>query len=402
MERNDDMKVEILGNQLKDKKIALLVTGGIAAYKIPSLVRHFRQYGAEVYVYQTEESKDYVTEKSLEWASQNNVVTKLTAGAEHLIENIDAYVIAPLTYNTLGKMANGIADNAVTTTFASALGRLESGLTSVLISPTMHGTMQNSIYKENLEKLISKGVKIIQPDMRMGKANMPDSHYIVLDAMREISKSSLKGKKILVTAGPIGGKIDDIRRMTNVFKGRLGIMIAEEAYMKGAEVRLILGDSGINYPKYIPTEQVEDFSEYREKVLECLAKEKYDIGIFSAAVADYIPEEKREGKIPSKGALNSIPLKQTTKVIEEVRNRFPELYMTTFKFEIGVSKEKLEEIARSRINQGYELVVANRGEDMKEKHNAIIMDKTGVISQPEDKKEIARKLIEILENKYQD
>lgn len=399
MERNDDMQIEKIGDNLEGKNIALLVTGGIAAYKCPSLIRHFRQYGANVIVYQTNESKHYVAERALEWASMNPVVSELSAATEHLNEGIDAYVVAPLTYNTLAKFSSGISDNAVTATFASALGRLEAGKTSILIAPAMHSSMQNSIYKENLERLKAKGIRVIEPDCRIGKANLPGIHYIVVEVIREISKSALKGKNILVTAGPIGGKIDSVRLMTNIFRGRLGVMIADEAYMRGANVRLLMGQGGTEAPAYINTAIAEDFDGYYSKVMGMLSEKHYDFGIFSAAVADYVPEEAIKGKIPSRGALKSIPVKQTLKVIKEVRKNFAGLFMATFKFEIGVSKERLEEIAKARVAEGYNLVVANRDEDMRESHNAIIADSTGIIAEPSSKKEIAVSLLNILERR---
>lgn len=399
MEKNDDAQIEKIGDNLEGKNIALLITGGIAAYKCPSLARHFRQYGANVIVYQTPESRNYVAERALEWASKNPVVSGLSAAAEHLHEGIDAYVVAPLTYNTLAKFSNGISDNAVTATFASALGRLEAGKTSIIIFPAMHSSMQNSIYKENLERLASKGIKVIEPEYRMGKANLPGMHHIVIEVIRQISTSALKGKNILVTAGPVGGKIDSVRLMTNIFRGRLGVMIADEAYMRGANVRLLMGQGSIEAPGYINTAIAGDFDEYYSKVMGMLSEKHYDFGIFSAAVADYVPEEAIKGKIPSKGALKSIPVKQTLKVIEEVRKNFAGLFMATFKFEIGVSKERLEEIAKTRAGKGYDLVVANRDEDMQEGHNAIIADSTGIIAEPSSKKEIAASLLNILEKK---
>lgn len=396
-----DRDVQLLGNHLEGKDIALLVSGGIAAYKSPSLVRHFRQYGANVHVYLTPEAREYVTERSLEWASTNPVISNLSSDAEHLRDSIDAYVIAPATYNTIGKFAQGIADNALTTTLTSALGRLEKCETSILLAPAMHGSMVNSVYRENIEKLVSKGIKVIQADDKWGKLNLPKSHYIVVQTIRELSDSKLKGKNILITAGPTPGRIDNVRLITNRFRGRLGINIADEAYMRGADVKLLLGAAGMQAPNYIDTTIIRDYHMYLSNVMEELEQKHVDIGIFSAAVADYIPTEVREGKIPSQGALKSIPLKDTIKVIKEVRNKFPELFMVTFKYEEGILKERLEEIAMQRVNQGYELVVANRGEDMTaDEHHSIIVDKSGVIARPSSKIDLAGSLLDTIEDKY--
>lgn len=394
-----DHEVIRLGNHLDDKKIALLVTGSIAAYKTPSLARHFRQYGAEVRVFLTEEAQKYVTGDSLEWASTNPAITRLSAKAEHLYE-FDAYVVAPATLNTIGQMADGKASNPVTTTLASGLGRLEQGRTSILIAPAMHRTLEhNPAHQQNLQKLESYGVKIIEPATKRGKAELPNTHTIVIKTIREISTSSLKGKRILVTAGPAPGRIDSVRLLTNRFRGRLGTKIADEAYMRGAEVTLILGPSGIQQPTYLDTTWIGDFHEYHSKVLDVIKQKSIDIGIFSASVADFIPKEVFDGKIPSQSVLQPIELIHTTKVIEEVRRKFPDLCMVTFKYEEKISREELEKIAESRVRQGYQLVVANRGEDMSPEgaYRGIIVDKKGVIGEPKSKQECATLLLDLLE-----
>ncbi len=394
-----DQEVVRLGAHLDGKRIALLATGSIAAYKTPSLVRHFRQYGADVHVYLTEEAKRYVTEDSLEWTSTNRVITRLSATAEHLYE-FDAYVVAPATLNTIGQMADGKASNAVTSTLASALGRLTKGATSILVSPAMHGTLEtNPAYQQNLKKLASYGVKIIEPRREYDKANLPSSHDIVVETIRELSLSPLKNKQILVTAGPTPGKIDSVRLVTNRFRGRLGIEIADEAYMRGADVRLILGPGDIDAPAYIDTILIRDFYEYHSRVLEVLSRDPIEIAIFSASVADHIPKEVFDGKIPSHDVFESIELKQTPKVIKEVRRKFPDLFMVTFKYEEKVSREELKEIARRRVGEGYQLVVANRGEDMTREgeYQGIIVDKNGVVAEPSSKKECARLVLDLLE-----
>jgi len=398
-ESQKDQDIIRLGGHLDNKKIALLVTGSIAAYKTPSLVRHFRQYGAVVHVYLTEEAQKYVTEDSLEWTSTNPVITRLSAKAEHLCE-FDAYVVAPATLNTIGQMADGKASNAVTSTLASALGRLERGSASILVAPAMHASLENNpAYQQNLRKLKSYNVKIIAPENKYGKANLPSSHNIVVETIRELSVSPLKRKRILITAGPAPGRIDSVRLVTNRFRGRLGIEIADEAYMRGADITLILGPSGIQQPTYLNTISIRDFHEYYSKVMDILKNNSIKIGIFSASVADYIPKEVFDGKIPSQSELQSIQLRQTPKVIKDVRQKFPNLLIVAFKYEEKISGEKLEKIAQSRVKQGYQLVIANRGEDMTlgGEYSSIIVDKNGVVAKPSSKKECATLLLDLLE-----
>lgn len=388
-----DQDVELLGNHLEGKKIALMVTGSISAYKIPSLVRHFRQYGAEVDVYLTEEAERYVAKEALEWTSEKSPIYELTSETEHLREDIDAYVLAPASENTIGKFAMGIGDNAVTTTLVSALGRLESGEASILVAPAMHGTMENSIYRENLDKLKGKGVRIIEPDYRQGKANLPSAHDLVVPTIRELSEDPLKGKKILINAGPTLGKIDNVRAITNIFRGRTGIKIAEEGYLRGADVKLIYGSGGLKVPDYIDTTKIKYFEEMYEEVMKEI--ENHEIGIFSAAISDYIPEKAVDGKIPS-GELEEIKLKQTQKIIKEVRDK-SDMYMVTFKLESDISVDELQDIGRKRLDEGYDVVVANRLEDMsKDSHKSYIMKRDGSITETETKKELSKKLLDLI------
>lgn len=395
-----DQDIIRLGPHLENRRIALLITGSIAAYKTPSLVRHFRQYGAEIQVYLTEEAKRYVTEDSLEWTSTNPVITKLSAKAEHLYEH-DAFVVAPATLNTIGQISDGKATNAVTATLASALGRLKQNNTSILMAPAMHGSMEdNPAFQQNLKRLKSFGVEIIRPDTRYGKANLPSPHNIVVETIRKLSKSTLKEKQILITAGPTPGKIDSVRILTNRFRGKLGITIADEAYLRGANVTLILGSGGIQAPDYLNTILIRDFYEYHSEVQDILEHKAMDIGIFSAAVADYIPSEVFDGKIPSQGALKLIRVKQTAKIVDEVRQKFPKLFMVIFKYEEKVSRDELIEIAQKRATQGYQLVVANRGEDMSSEggYRGIVVNRDGEVSESSSKKECAVLLLDLLEN----
>tara|TARA_Y100000310_G_scaffold341417_1_gene440489 strand:+ start:2294 stop:2923 length:630 start_codon:yes stop_codon:yes gene_type:complete len=199
-----DREVPQLGVELKDKNILLMVTGGIASYKMPSLVRRFREHGAFVRVYLSKSAANpetsFVSKNALVWAtgidaSDNPVVSELSPNSEHLVEPIDAYVVVPATYDIIGKFANGIADDVVSTTFASALGKLENKESSILINPTMHGSMQNSIYQENIDKLVSKGVEIIEPVYKYGKANLPNLMYIVNQTIESIDRRYLKNER---------------------------------------------------------------------------------------------------------------------------------------------------------------------------------------------------------------
>jgi phosphopantothenoylcysteine decarboxylase/phosphopantothenate--cysteine ligase len=370
-----DHDVFTKGNYLNGKRVALIVTGSIAAIKAPFIARTLRRYCADVVAYMTESALDFTTVMSMEWSTNNKVVTELTSASEHLGDNnpFDVYLVAPATSNIINKMAFGIADDAVSTTLASAIGRMEEGGAQVLVAPTMHHTLHTSILDEAMKRLESKGVVIVPPRIENGKHNIPHEMVLVSQVCRAVSDSKLKNKRILVTGGPTPVPIDSVRRITNRFRGRLGINIAEELYMRGANVLLVHGDGAYQPPRHLPYVVAKTYSDYKSILLDNIS-EKYDIGIFSAGVADYMPKNIQDGKIPS-GQELSLELVPTEKIIDLVRKRDPKLLMVTFKYQEGMPHYKLMEIARSRLNPSNapfsDIVVANRGEEVGKKGKQI-------------------------------
>ena len=362
-----DHDVELAGEHLAGKRVALLVTGGIAAFKAPLIARALRKQGADVVAFASSEGLRYVTAETLEWSTTHPVVTRLTADAEHLSDDapFDAYLVAPATYNTINKMAAGIADTAVTAALGSALGRMEQGATRVLLVPTMHGSLHTSILTASLEKLSRMGVRVVPPREGYGKHNIPSEEVIVSEVCRAVSASPLVGRRVLVTGGPTPVPIDSVRRITNRVRGRLGAEITLELHLRGAEARLVHGDGAFRPPAYLPFRVARTFDEYVEEVMAVLEAEPTSAGIFSAAVADYRPKEVLPGKTPSGGALSTLELEPTEKVIDLVRDRFPNLYMVTFKYQEGISHDELMEIGHRRLEKqrGRGAVVANRGEE---------------------------------------
>ena len=359
-----DRQVNLESNHLQNQRIALLVTGSIAAIKAPLVARALRRRGADVVAFASPEALRYTTIDALEWSTTNSVITKLTANAEHLSDDhpFAVYVVAPATYNTINKMALGIADGAITSTLGSAIGRMEQGKTQILLAPTMHGSLHNSILTQSLQKLNQIGVKIIPPKVANGKNNLPAEKAITVAVCQAVSKSKLKNIPILVTGGPTPVPVDNIRRLTNRFTGRLGTCIAEELYLRGAKVKLIHGQGSYTPPGYLPHKVVSTYDEYLTEVMRELESSNYSYGIFSAAVADYQPAQLFSGKIPS-GELEKIDLVPTQKVIAEVKAKFPDLGMITFKYQENITHDKLINIAKARLKQGYQMVVANRGEE---------------------------------------
>jgi phosphopantothenoylcysteine decarboxylase/phosphopantothenate--cysteine ligase len=238
------------------------------------------------------------------------------------------------------------------------------------VAPTLHGSLHNSILTASLERLAALGVRVVPPREDYGKHNIPAEEVLVSEVCRELSASPLKGRRLLVTGGPTPVPIDNVRRITNRFRGRLGAEITLELHLRGADVRLVHGDGAFRPPVYLPFRVARTYDEYVEAVMEELAAgpagaPAVAAGIFSAAVADYRPRQVLPGKTPSGGALKSLELVPTEKVIGLVRDRFPDLYMVTFKYQEGVAHEELMEVGRQRWRRlaGRGAVVANRGEE---------------------------------------
>jgi phosphopantothenoylcysteine decarboxylase/phosphopantothenate--cysteine ligase len=360
-----DHDVPLDGRHLLGKRIALLVTGGIAAMRAPLIARALRRQGADVVAFTSEEALRYTTVDTLAWSTNNPVVTRLTPAAEHLSDNapFGAYLLAPATYNTINKLRYGIADGVVTATLASALGRMEAGRTRILIAPTMHGSLHTGILTESLQTLTEMGVRIIPPREAYGKHNIPEEPVLVAEVCRAVSTSGLNGQPLLVTGGPTPVPIDDVRRITNKFTGKLGIDIASELYLRGADVLLIHSGGVMLPPEWLPHRLADSYDEYVALIFDALNEKAYQAGIFSAAVADYRPAHFRPGKTPSGGALQSIELVPTRKVIADVQQIFPDLRLISFKYQEGVSHEELMAIADERLARGHAAVVANRGEE---------------------------------------
>ena len=353
------------GEHLKGRRVALLVTGGIAAIKAPFIARALRRQGADVVAFASSEGLRYVAEEALQWSTTYPVITRLTPAAEHLSDDapFDAYLVAPATYNTINKVRHGIADTVVTAALGSALGRMEQGRTKVLFAPTMHGTLHTAILVESMQALAAMGARIIPPREDYGKHNIPEEERLVAEVCRAVSDSPLKGRRILVTGGPTPTPIDAVRRITNRFSGKLGITVAEELYLRGADALLIHAGGVTRPPDYLPHRLADTFDDYLELVMAALQECEFEAGVFTAAVADYRPQEVLPGKTPSGGALQSISLEPTPKIIARVRQVCPDLHMVSFKFEENVSHEYLMQVARQRLELGHQAVVANRGEE---------------------------------------
>lgn len=401
-----DREVAVISNALAGQKILLVVTGSIAAHKSPGLVRTLRRHGAEVDVRMTEKASDFIGSLSLSWAASNGRVfagNGLSGEVEHLA-NYTTYVVAPATYDFINGMAQGRADTPALATMATALGRVEKGEAKMLVLPCMNGDMVNSILKRSFSTLQEIGVGFIQPDTSNGKLEFPGARWVAAATARHVSISPLKGSTVLVTGGPTPVPIDDVRLITNIFRGKLGREIAKELVLRGADVSFCLGGA-LEVEDWLKpfTTYHKTYDEYRERVLGHLKGETMPtMAILSAAVADYRPSSVFAGKIPSESEqLQLPPLIPTEKVVGLAHQQAPQLPIISFKLLSRVSVEELIAKAAPRLQTHSRIVVANRREDcVGNRQTVYIVRPDGVTKVEGSKRDVAVAVVDAAEKLY--
>jgi phosphopantothenoylcysteine decarboxylase/phosphopantothenate--cysteine ligase len=263
---------------------------------------------------------------------------------------VDLILVCPSTANTISKIAYGIADTPVTTVVSTAFG----SKIPIIIVPAMHESLyDHPILIENIKKLESLGVEFINPRMEEGKAKIASLEDIVETVIRKLSIKSMKGIKLLITAGPTLEYIDPIRVITNKGSGKMGIAIANEALRRGADVTLIYGHGIVAPPQGARVISVETTEEMYNEVVSELKDKDYDVLIATSAVTDFAPEKKYDYKLPSR-EINElvIKLKPLPKIIDEVKELSPKIFLVAFKADYKLSDEKL-------IDRAYELLKAS-------------------------------------------
>lgn len=288
---------------LEGKKIVLGVTGGIAVYKAVDVVSRLKKLGADIKVIMTESAEEFVTPLTFQTMSQNYVVSDMFGeikswDVEHisLAKDADLFLIAPATANIIGKVANGIADDMLSTTIMATTSK-------VIFAPAMNTNMyRNPLFKENMDKLSEMGYGFIEPASGRlacgdhGEGKLEDPEKIVEAVVGHFSrKKGLLGKKIIVTSGPTIERLDPVRYITNNSSGKMGYRLAESARDRGAEVVLISGPTPIEKPsgvKFIGVETTEDMFEAVK-----LEYGQDDVLIKAAAPLDYRPLKYSDRKI---------------------------------------------------------------------------------------------------------
>jgi len=304
---------------LKGKKILIGVTGSIAAYKIPVLVRLLIKAGAEIKLIMTPAAKDFVSPLTLSTLSKNPVLTDLAtddswADHVHLGRWADILLIAPLSCNTLAKMAHGRCDNLLLAVYLSAT-------CPVVVAPAMDEDMwHHDSTKENIQKISSYGNHIIPVEKGelasglYGEGRMAEPETIV-QYLEEffLNGQQLKGKKALVTAGPTYEAIDPVRFIGNHSSGKMGLAIAAELQKRGAAVTLVIGPSDIQIPSGINTIRVHSADEMYDACNKVF--DQMDITVMAAAVADYTPVTVAPDKIKKKEDHLLVDLKRTKDIL---------------------------------------------------------------------------------------
>lgn len=390
---------------INGKRILLCVTGGIAVYKAAALTSKLVQTGAQVKVILSESAAKFVTPLTFQALSRNEVFTdtfeeKNPEVIAHidLADWADLILVAPATANTIAKLANGFADNMITTTLLAATA-------PVWIAPAMNVHMyDHPAVKKNIATLFEYGYQFIEPGEGylacgyVGKGRLEEPENIVELAVRffQGGTGELEGKTVVITAGPTREKIDPVRFISNHSTGKMGYAIAEEAKKAGANVVLISGPVSINAPAGIELVKVESAAEMHQAVLAYY--DRADVVVKTAAVADYRPKTAYEHKVKKQAGDSVLELERTTDILSELGKKKATQILVGF----AAETENVEEYARRKLeSKNADMIVANNvqqeGAGFGTETNIVTLFKRN--GSPENlplmtKQKVARKIIE--------
>lgn len=338
---------------LKGKSVLLGVTGGIAAYKMAGVCSRLIKLHADTDVIMTENACHFITPITFESLTSHKCMTdtfdrNFQFDIKHIsmAQKADVLLIAPATANVIGKLANGIADDMLTTTALACT-------CEKIIAPAMNTNMfTNQIVQDNLEKLRNYGWTVIPPDSgrlacgSVGAGKMPSEDVLVSYILKAIAcEKDYAGKKVLITAGATQEALDPVRYITNHSTGKMGYAAAYRAMLRGADVTLITGRTSIESPPFVETIQITSAEDMYNAVTERFSES--DVAIMAAAVADYTPENFSENKIKKHSGDMCIPLKRTKDILSEIcKSKRDNQFVCGFSMEtenlIENSRRKLE------------------------------------------------------------
>ena len=351
---------------LENKNILLGVTGGIAAYKIATLASMLKKQKANVKVIMTENATQFITPMTFETLTANKVYTDtFDRNFEFKVDHIelgkwaDVFLIAPASADVIGKLANGIADDMLTTTALAMI-------CPIVVSPAMNTAMyENKIVKHNMMKLRTYGMEVILPasgylacgDAGAGKMPEPE---MLLEYIKKASYSEkdLAGKKVSVSAGPTREAIDPVRYISNNSTGKMGVEIAKMAAYRGAKVTLVIGPSDEFVPDFINRVDIKSAEDMYDEIMKI--SDSQDIIIKAAAVADYTPAKYSDEKIKKKDNELSIELSRTKDILKELGERKKENSKKQFLCGFSMETENMEENSKKKLkSKNVDMIVAN-------------------------------------------
>ena len=391
-------------------EIVLCVTGSIAATETIKLAREFRRQGHSVKAFMTKEATKIIHPNALEFATGQEVVVELTGKIEHVkYSQTDLILVAPATANTISKFAYKISDNPVNTLLITALGHD----TPIVFVPSMHDSMYDAV-SENVEKLKQEGIKFVNPRIDDGKSKFPAIEDIVLESLRAINLdkvekgmaeeglSKIAGKNVLISLGGTFEEIDPIRGISNRSSGRMGLELAKEAFIRGANLTILAAHHEVTIPKVLDVINTESSVLMTERIEELIPD--YDIFISTAAISDFTPINKEEFKISSSYNL-SLEFEPVSKIIQKIKEINEDIFLVGFKAEYNISEEKMIKCAKTQMQDaGTDLVVANdvshKGCEFGSETNEVILvsDEIKKIAL-NSKKEIAKSIFDEISEK---
>lgn len=349
---------------MSEKKNLLIgVTGGIAAYKVCEVASYFTKKGVNVNVVMTEHGAEFVAPLTFEALTKNPCLTSLFDGKSadpvahvNLGRTADAVLVAPATANVIAKLANGIADDMLTSTVLAASCKK-------LVAPAMFtGMLENPATQRNIEQLRWDGFEIIEPESgrlacgAVGSGRLAEPAELI-SAVEEalFGSDELKGKRVLVTAGPTREEIDPVRYITNRSSGKMGYAIAKAAKAMGAEVELVSGKTELLPPYGVSTVFVSSAEDMYNAVMD--RAQKADIVVMAAAVADYTPAEKAEQKMKKSDGELSLSLTRTKDILAALGGENNEHRVLVG---FSMETENLMENSRKKLfSKNADMIVAN-------------------------------------------
>ncbi len=348
---------------LKGKTVLLGITGGIAAYKIANLASALVKLHADVNVIMTQNATNFINPITFESLTGNKCIVdtfdrNFKFKVEHiaLAELADVFMIAPASANVIGKIANGIADDMLTTTFMACKKKK-------ILAPAMNTNMyENPIVQDNIKKLKDYGMEIIEPATgylacgATGSGKLPDEKILLEYILREVAyEKDLSGKTVLVTAGPTREAVDPVRFISNHSTGKMGYAIARCASLRGARVILVSGPVSIEPPLFAELVPVVSAEDMYNAVMKY--KDDADIIIKSAAVADYTPVTISSEKIKKQDGDMRIELKRTRDILKELgQSRRENQFICGFAME---TENLIENAVRKLKSKNVDMIVAN-------------------------------------------